>query len=399
LVDTSLDIASLLAICGGRGGLRKVIDMNYSSFAETAAAAEPTKWLLGEFNVSGFVEASSVVDSEEFASALGAMDEFGGATALPRKTLVVEVSTVGEASAFGEPTGVEASGFHLSLVDGGSLFGERTGIDAPTSTVDLSFGDRGSQFEPTLGIVVSSIHPEFSGAPGLTNDVAGSEPEDWTLTVDSSAQGASLGREPTEVEATHFGATEGLARSEVDAGATPGGVSTMEVKGTATGRGPQPSGTKSFDQTGRDFVTRSLASTEDGDTQAGREISQLAPSQVIRITSILVTPATGGSPTMVWTRLESAKETPLVPSGSAVESRVATADGGEATATSVPTFVQPESEGETPVAASVSVSVSAVESRAATADGGEATATSAPDRKSTRLNSSHLTASRMPSSA
>jgi hypothetical protein len=139
-----LDTASLLATCGGITGLRHVIEMSYSGFAESDTA-EPTA---GQFNGSDFAEASVDVASPGLASVPGATDQDGVATGLWRPSVIVDDSSV-----FGEPS-----------------------LDVLASSFDDGTG------------------PGGSGVQGLTNGVAESVPEGWTLTVGSSVQAPSLER-------------------------------------------------------------------------------------------------------------------------------------------------------------------------------------------------------------
>jgi hypothetical protein len=188
---------------------------------------------------------------------------------------------------------------------------EASAFSAAQSAGDDEWGLREpTGFEaPSFGIIVSSPcdgtdQVGFSGVSVLTNDVAASEPEGLTLTVFSTGPGASLERAASDGDATRLGGTEGLEQSQADVGATEGGDSTLQFQNTATGRASQPEAPQGLEGTGYGIATRSTKSTGDAERQAGEDESGFVPSQLIRITSTLVTPATGGSPMTVWTRVQ-----------------------------------------------------------------------------------------------
>jgi hypothetical protein len=96
------------------------------------------------------------------------------------------------------------------------------------------------------------------------------------------------------------------------AAATEAGELTAGIERPATDRGPQPTATEAFEETGYDLGTHPLMSIDAEPTEVAFEASgESPPSEVIRITNKLILPATGGAPTAIWIRLEAmARPTP-----------------------------------------------------------------------------------------
>jgi hypothetical protein len=174
----------------------------------------------------------------------------------------------------------------------------------------LAVGEASAFGEASLDIIVSSVDDGTdvggSGAEGLTKDVSGSEREGWTLKVVSSVHEPSLEHGTIDGEGTSVSDSEEFAGSGIKVGGTEGRDPTVGLERTATDRGPQPTTTEVFEETGHEFLTRLVGETEAEPTEAALEISgELLLSETIRITSRLVIPPTGGAPTAIWIRLES----------------------------------------------------------------------------------------------